>query len=271
MQRQQNASALRMRRTGILGFLVLTLILAACSEGFSGQTEVREESFSVGASPSLIVDNGNGDVSVKANLAGTIRVRATLREPEKLEYRVEVDGDTIRVTAKPESMGFFNFGESPGADLVIEVPPNTVVDTSSSNGKIELIGVSGPSAVRTSNGAIELRDVSGEFLASTSNGRITVTQSSGAFDLKTSNGAISFDGELSPGGDNRLKTSNGSIDANLRGTPSVRLDASTSNGSVVSSLQFSGSTIEVNHLVGTLGDGDASLLIETSNGSIIIR
>ncbi len=271
MRYQHIATTLIARGSLALSFLVLTLFVAACSTGFSGTTEVREESFSVGASPRLIVENQNGNVTVTAHLAGTIRVRATLREPEEIEYRIDVDGDTILVTAKPERMGFFNFGESPGADLVIEAPSNTIVESRSSNGKTELIGVSGPSAVRTSNGAIELRDVSGEFAASTSNGKITVAQSMGVFVLKTSNGAISFDGELSPGGDNRLETSNGSIDATLRGAPSVRIDASTSNGLVVSRLQLISSRVEKNSLVGTVGGGDASLQIETSNGSITIR
>ena len=271
MQDRQNVTVLRMKRTWVLGFLVLTLILGACSEGLPGPTVVREETFSVGASPRLIVDNRNGDVTVRVNSAGTISVHATLRNPEELEYQVQVNGDTVQVSAKPERSGFFNIGDSPGADLIIEVPSNTVVDSRSSNGSIELTGFSGPSTARTSNGAIELRDVSGEFLASTSNGRITVTRSTGAFDLKTSNGAISCDGGLDLGGDNRMETSNGSIEVTLGAAPSVRLDARTSNGSIGSSLQFSSSTIEDDHLVGTLGDGDANLHIETSNGSINIR
>ena len=158
-----------------------------------------------------------------------------------------------------------------GADLVIAVPPNTVVDSRTGNGKIELFGVSGPSKLHTSNGTIELRDVSGEISASTSNGKITVAASRGVFDLKTSNGAITFDGDLYSGGDNRMETSNGSIDVDLGSAPSVKVDASTSNGSVASGLQFVSAIIEDNHLVGTAGDGDASLHIETSNGSIGIN
>ena len=271
VQHQQNPSASRIKRTGILGLLVLTLLLAACGEGFGRPTEVRDESFSVGASPRLVVENRNGRVTVRVGQAGTTRVRAMLHKPDELEYRVEVEGDAIRVTARPDRAGFFNFGASPGADLVIEVPSNTVVDSRSSNGKIELFGVSGPSTAHTSNGAIELRDVNGEFVASTSNGKISVAHSRGAFDLQTSNGVIGFDGELSPGSDNKLETSNGSITVTLGGAPSVRIDASTSNGSIDSRLLFDGGAIEENGLVGTLGNGDASLYIETSNGTITIR
>ena len=60
-----------------------------------------------------------------------------------------------------------------------------------------------------------------------------------------------------------METSNGSIHVNLSSATSVKIDASTSNGSVASSLAFSSSNIEGNHLVGTLGDGDANLHIET--------
>ena len=259
------------RGVWILGGLVV-LLTAACGQGFTGPTETRDDSFEVGDSPKVVVSSGNGRIIVRPGTDGAVRVEAVLRRPDNLEYEISRDGDTITVEAKEKGLGVFRFGKSPGADIEITTPSDTRVELRTSNGSVEVHEISQSGTVRASNGMILLEEVVGNFDISTSNGRATVARSSGAFVIDTSNGRIEFDGELSPGGSSRMTTSNGSIEITLRGTPSVKLDASTSNGSVSTELPvLTTGTLDEHHVVGTIGDGDAELIVRTSNGSIRIQ
>ena len=255
----------------MLGVLFVFLT-AACSEGFTGPTETRDDSFVVGGSPRVVVSGSNGRIVVNPGTDGTVRVQATLRKPDDLEYETAQEGDTISVEAKEKGRGIFNFAESPGADIEITAPSNTRVELRTSNGRVEVYGMHRSGTVRTSNGKIVMEDVTGDFDISTANGGVTIAQASGTFDVETSNGRIDFDGEMAPGGDNRMTTSNGSVAIKLQGTPSVKLDASTVNGSVTTRLPIlTTSPGDERHLVGTIGAGDAELFVRTSNGSVMIQ
>ena len=92
-----------------------------------------------------------------------------------------------------------------------------------------------------------------------------------SFDVETSNSGIAFDGELIKGSSNKMATSNGSIDISLQGAPSVMLDGFTSNGSIETEYSILiPSPGDEHHLVGTIGAGEAELIVRTSNGSVAI-
>ena len=106
----------------MLGVL-LVFLTAACSSGFTGPTETRDDSFVVGQSPRVVVSGDNGRIIVNPGTDGTVKVQATLRKPDDLEYKTTQQGDTISVEAKEKRRGIFNrifnFGESPGEDIEI--------------------------------------------------------------------------------------------------------------------------------------------------------
>ena len=244
----------------------------ACGGGFGGSTEIRDDSYVVGDSPRVVVSGDNGTVVVNPGPDRTVTVHATLRKPGDIEYEITQVGDVINVTAKIDDGGIFNFGESPGADIAITAPTNTAVELRTSNGNVEVYGMQQSGKVRTSNGKIVLDQVSGDFNIVTSNGGVTIAGAIGSFDVETSNGRIKFDGELASGSSNKMTTSNGSVEIKLQGTPSVKLDASTSNGSIDTEYPIQTSSPGDKHrLVGTIGAGEAVLLVRTSNGSVVIR
>ena len=251
---------------------VLALLTAACNEGFVGPTETRDDSFVVGDAPRVEVIGGNGRIIVSSGAAGRVRVQATLRKPDDLDYQTTQQGNTIRVEAKEKGRGVFNFGESPGADVEITAPSDTRVELQTSNGSVEVYGMHRSGTVSTSNGKVVVQDVAGDFEIYTTNGGVTIAEAIGTFDVGTVNGRIEFDGELAPGGDNRMTTVNGGVEIRLRGTPSVKLDASTRNGSVTTKFPIlTTSAGDRRHLVGTIGDGDADLFVRTSNGSVTMQ
>ena len=258
----------------------------------ASQDSSHDDSFAVGPSPTLIVSSHNGRVVVHAGDDGAIRVRAKLKRPSQVDYKVDQQGDIVTVEArqKGKSSLFSFLGQSGGADIDVTAPKSTKVELRTSNARIELRGLDaggtleasngrividgadGEYQATTSNGRIELRAMKGSAALSTSNGRIEMSDVEGEFNAETSNGTIHFSGELTPGGNNRLTTSNGSIKVTLSETPSLEIDASTSNSKVTTTIpSLTRSQEKKNRLVGTIGAGEAGLLIRTSNGSVTIQ
>ena len=255
---------------GVLALVVASAVLAgtACIGDGPFTTETRDDSFTVDGSVVLVVSSENGRIEVVAGSDDEVRVQATLRGVERIDYDVTQDGNTITVKAKVQSG--WNIGNR-GADIVVTAPAGTDVDLRTSNGMVSVEGIEGSGRLATSNGRISLEDVKGDFEGTTSNGRVELQGVSGEFDVDTSNGDISFSGNFSQGSSNRLVTSNGDVDVELMGTPSLELDASTSNGDISCGFPITATVTGDDHLVGTIGDGEADLLISSSNGDVTIR
>jgi DUF4097 and DUF4098 domain-containing protein YvlB len=274
----------------IAAVALLAALLALACTGCATQSAVSTEtdSFTVGESVTLKVDTLAGRIEVSPGSENVVLVRAELRDIRRIDYEAIQSGDEIIVTAEKTGSWWFPAG-STAADIYVTVPAGTDLRLDTSNGDILVQGTTRGGILSTSNGAIYLEQVQGSFEASTSNGaieidtidgsasvktsngRVTVREARGEFNVKTSNGAVTFSGELTPGGGNRLVTSNGRIEVELTGTPSVTIDASTSNGEIEHpDVAILATETESDHLVGTIGAGEADLYIETSNGDVVI-
>jgi len=247
--------------------VVMAIALLAATGCTAGPTETQEDSFTVTGPVTLVVNSENGKIEVNAGSDDEVRVVAILRGVNRIDYEVSQDGNTITVDAEITSGWFY----SAEVDITITAPANSDVELETSNGAIELHGIEGTGILKTSNGMIVMQNVKGDFDGRTSNGRLDLQGVTGEIDAETGNGNIAFSGDLTAGGNNRLVTSNGDVDVELLGTPSVSLDASTSNGDVTSELEITATTTSDEHLVGTIGDGEADLYIKTSNGDVTIR
>ena len=163
----------------------------------------HDDTFTVDGPPQLEVDNFNGRVEVSGGgHEGSVRVRTEILNPDRTDYRLCQEGNTIRVEPKR---------------------------------------------------------------------KVTIQESAGLFTAVTDNGSVQFGGEFESARVNRFKTSNGSVKVRLRGELSLKLEASTSNGSAQCSQPLVQHGLSGNHhLIGTIGAGDASLTLQTSNGSISV-
>ncbi len=271
MRQVQSSRRVRSWAIGVVALFSLLFVAAACDDVDTEPVESRDDSFRVSSAPRLVVNGFNGRIVVNTGSDGTIRVQATLKKADKIDYKTTKDGDTVSVEAKEKGRSISIFGQSPGAEIEVTVPVQTIVELRTSNGGIEIYGIERSGTLRTSNGKIVMENVKGDFDADTSNGSITVSTMEGTVKLETSNGRINFTGELTPGGINEMKTSNGSITVSLEGEPSVELDASTSNGSVSSKLPILASSTGDHHLAGSIGNAEAELNIRTSNGSVTVQ
>ena len=254
--------------------------------------EFDSRKFTVQAEPRIEVNNFSGRVEITGGAAeGEVQVDADLLHPDRVDYTVRQDGDTICVEARPSGrrslFGWLPFNR--GAHITISLPRRADLEVNNSNGRVSVRNVEGSGSLRTSNGRIvaeelngvfnlatsnsriESRHLTGRYEITTSNGRITVCGAAGEYKLETSNGQIRFDGELENGSDNSFTTSNGSITAALGADPDVRLSAATSKGSIRCLRPLNAvDTQSKRRLEGTIGDGQTSLRIRTSNGPITI-
>ena len=270
-------------------FVVAVMALASSACTKQSAVGTQSDDFTVGPSPSLKVETLAGRIEVTAGSDNVISVRAELRDIRRINYEAVQSGNEVIVTAEKVGKWWFPAGNTK-ADIYVTVPANTELRLETTDGAIEVRGTTAGGILQTSNGAIVLEDVKGDFDASTtngavdidtidgtaliktSNGRVTVQEGRGAFSLKTTNGNVTFSGELTPGGSSRLVTTNGRIEIELTGTPSVSIDASTSNGEVKHpDVPILTTIAKTSHVVGTIGSGEASLYIETTNGDVIIE
>lgn len=91
-----------------------------------------------------------------------------------------------------------------------------------------------------------------------------------ALDLETVNGRVKTEGTT---GDASINVVNGDIEMTLPADVSAQFEASTDNGKV-EVIGFGSASYyidEATHKVGTIGQGEASIVLAATNGDIIIR
>lgn len=230
--------------------------LAACDiEDFASTSRYdRDFHYSYPMKPDgrLEVESFNGSIEISGWDQPTVDISGTKYGPTQDSVdalRVDVSNTPervyVRIVRPSDRRG------NQGARLTIKVPRTAVLDrVNTSNGHIRTVDGAGPARLHTSNGAIHVEDLRGP---------LTVETSNGALDLSFT--------DLS--GDLRANTSNGSITVRLPSEPNARFSARTSNGSIHSDFDVRvQGQISRNHLDGTLGRGDGSIELNTSNGQI---
>jgi DUF4097 and DUF4098 domain-containing protein YvlB len=146
------------------------------------------------------------------------------------------------------------------------------VEVYAGSGSINLTGVSGSFNFNTGSGRIRLSDSTGSFDIDSGSGKIYISESSGTFNVSTGSGGVEFQGELTQGGDNRISSGSGSVLLELMGAPSVELDLESQDGGKLRvDLPVTVSEQSEYRLIGTIGDGEASLNVRTGSGNITIK
>ena len=179
----------------------------------------------------------------------------------------------VIVTVPPETEP--GEGQDHDDTFTVDGPPQPEVDNF--NGRVEVSGGGPEGSVRVRTEILN-PDRTGYRLCQEENTirvepkrKVTIQESAELFTAVTDNGSVQFGVEFESAGVNRFKTSNGSVKVRLRGELSLKLEASTSNGSAQCSQPLVQHGLSgKNHLIGTNGAGDASLTLQTSNGSISV-
>jgi hypothetical protein len=283
--------------------MVASVVGAGAIAGNFGEpdrTAAVDQTLAVTGVPTITVDDRNGTISVTRGDENTVVVHAVKRAASddllnKLNVDIHQDGNQITLQTTGDSFsGAFFFGHNRTAvDYQIQVPAHADIGpVRSTNGRIDVTGISGQLNLITSNGIITARDVDGTVMAQTSNGRVSVVGGRGmlqlsssngivevqnvqanGIDLHTSNGRVSFTGSLMPGSKNRVETSNGTASLTLPADSGLNVDLRSGNGSVT--VGFPVTTApngenKRNAVQGVINRPDADLTVHTGNGSITL-
>jgi len=291
--------------------LMMSLVLLACSAlagcGVSGIAGLYErfkaedtvtKTFKTAATPRVVVDTFNGEVSVTIAESGTAKAVVTkfstgnTQEAAEdglvgIEVNMTQEGDAIHIKTQTAQK---NFMGSRGANVALQVPEGAVLDLHTSNGKIAATGKTGDILAKTSNGPVEVKESKGKLDLSTGNGKLLVRGGAGKLTLKTSNGDIdiksghaAIEADTSNGnvffsgspadGEHLFQTHNGKVTLNLPAEAQFRIDAETKNGRVNSDFQVKTTQKRANRkMQGAVGDNPATVIkVRSGNGSIELR
>jgi DUF4097 and DUF4098 domain-containing protein YvlB len=250
--------------------------------------------------PTIVVETFNGNIDITIGAGTAVKVDVTKRgsgdttdeakaDLKNIQVTMNQEGSTVRVTAQRTDKRT-DIGNS-GASAKLTVPPGSILQLRTSNGKVTASGEAAAVTVQSSNGAVDVRGATGALDLKTSNGNITTNGGSETIALETSNGVIDatttkevqitatssngglkFSGPLAANSKNVLRTDNATIVVTLPAAASFTLDASTSNGKIASGFAVKGDNPRDTELKGTVGsDPQTSLKLQTSNGNIEIR
>lgn len=244
--------------------LVFAAAILATSSVLASVTEEETFSYPLNEGGRFSISNVNGFISVTGGDGNQVQIIANKKadnqaDLDKIEIEISATDNEIRVkTELGKSNRWFSMGSSSGeVNYEIIVPAGTQLD-----------------AVETVNGDVTISGVSGDVEAESVNGRINVDGLAGDVSLSTVNGSVEA-GFVRLDGQQKVKaeTVNGRVTISLPGDADVKVSADSLNGSINGSdfgleteKGFVGSDLN-----GNIGNGSASLNIDTVNGSIKIR
>ena len=159
-------------------------------------------------------------------------------------------GDEIFVkTSQPEE----TYGRLYIVDYNITVPDNFKVLVNNINGSMQVDSLTNSVSINGVNGSAILKDIFGTTVVTLVNGQIKSKQS------LPLNGTISF------------TTVNGSIELDIPKSTSANFNASVVNGNInLSNLILQNEYIRTGSISGTLGSGEGTISLITTNGTIYV-
>ncbi|GHO97063.1 hypothetical protein KSF_071110 [Reticulibacter mediterranei] len=281
----------------LLSLPILLLLFSSCTT-----TQVHDaiisnvlpsHTFSITASPTLIMHNDSGSITLHTGKSSAVVIIATQRvtatsppfgtpplQPDTNDMEVNYDqqGNTISVEALNISHAA---PRAVSVDFDVTMPVEGSVQLYTGYGSIEANGIHGPTTLMSQSGDITATNIEGSLTISDNNGSVSVDNLCGSLSLKMSNGdaelrrvaltgssristqrgAILFVGSLNPRGSYRFSTQTGAIALTLPENSSFHLEASTEHGAIENEF---GST--------EVGDEPSALLhVSTEVGSIAIH
>ncbi|MFC1539080.1 DUF4097 domain-containing protein [Candidatus Latescibacterota bacterium] len=258
------------------GFIVVFICLIGALCGFSPVQAAEEEfhqTYTLKAGETVSVQSINGTVDVSSwnkDVVDVYAVKKTRYGRDKLDD-VEIvistnDGlviETEHLTKNPRV----------SVNYTIKLPKNiNLALAKSTNGAIEVDGVSGDAVIRSTNGQIQIDNVNGIIDAQTTNGKISIENTRGLKQARTTNGSINVEITELPDTDVEIKTTNGSVDMYLPEDLNADLELRTNNGRIrANDFRLLVNEISKNYISGQLGDGGKQLIVRTTNGSISIN
>ena len=223
---------------------------------------IRDTTFAVRQGQRLEVDNFSGSITVTA--WNDDKVRVTARSSSD-PFSVDVGSITVHVNTQAEDHG------GPGdSELTIQVPAWMALEMSGNEVDIEASGthadikantVQGHVTIDGGEGTIEAQSVEGDLTISNVKGRVDLSTVEGAVDLRNISGSEleveTVDGDIEMTGVSSTNISANSVDGDI-----------TWGGTLAPTGTYRFSTHDGDLRLGIMGDPDATVSVETFDGSL---
>ena len=243
---------IRMMRAIVTLAAVFTLISCAPALVLA-QKKTFSRKYPASQSVRISLKNGFGTVTVEAWDKDEIKLYADM-DSSTTRVVPEVSADNIDINVLRDNRGQMDAGE---VNFRIWVPVNSAVDIETRRGNITVHGVQG-AMVRArifTSGDIELSGIRASRVMA-----------------ENTTGDIFFDGELLGGGTYEFKSYKGNINIRIPSDSEFRLTATAPTSRSIALGSFSNAGLSFNgdgrKVVGSVGDGRASLTITNFQGSI---
>jgi hypothetical protein len=261
-----------------------------------------ERTLNVGASPTLNVATGSGNVRLRPGSGNQVHIVAHLRASNHgwmsggsdAESRIQQiinnppivqNGNDITIGERHNGDLYRNISIDyditlPRASSLTATTGSGDVDiqdvgsnlkAQSGSGNVHARGIQGPATLGTGSGDIEFQQTApGDVKAETGSGNITLRGLSGALKSSTGSGNIEVEGQ--PSTDWKLSTGSGNIHLAVGSGAHFNLDADTGSGSinVQQPITMQGS-LNRHHVAGVVNGGGPVIRANTGSGDIQIR
>lgn len=126
---------------------------------------------------------------------------------------------------------------------------------------------------RSTNGNVDVQGMTSEVDASTTNGNVNVRTSGGLVNATTTNGSVTASlGSLTGNQPMRFTTTNGSVTVYAPPVLNADIEMSTTNGGLTTEFPMTISgRIARNSVRGTLGNGGRSIVVRSTNGNVALK
>ena len=279
--------------------LLTAATLAIATTAFAADASF-ERTLNVGASPTLNVATGSGNVKLRPGSGNQVHIVAHLRASSRgwsggsdVESRIQQivknppivqNGNDITVGERHNGNLYRNIS----IDYDITLPRTSSLTATTGSGDVDIQDVgsnlkaqrlrkrprpghSGPRNLGTGSGDIEFQQTApGDVKAETGSGNIVLRGLSGALKSSTGSGDIEVEGK--PSTDWKLSTGSGNIHLAVGGDARFNLDADTGSGSinVQQPITMQGS-LNRHHVAGVVNGGGPIIRANTGSGDIQIR
>ena len=258
-----------------------SLLIAVPALVSAQQPLTFEKSLTVGASPSLEVSTGSGDVTVQAGSGSTIVVKGSVRVRTGSNVPSNAAELARQLAANPpivQAGDVVTVGKitdeatrrAVSVSYQITVPAATAVQANSGSGSVSVSGVRGAVEANSGSGNVTANSIGGDVDLRSGSGDIALQGGSKAATLSTGSGSIGVNGK--PTGDWRVTAASGDVTIALPAEQGFTLDASTSSGSfdIASPMAVQG-RIDRRRVQGTVRGGGPTLRVSTASGDIAVR
>lgn len=248
-----------------IGMIFLLVSSGYYVPGFTNTVTEAPHSFTVGAHPTIVVNNDVGTIHVRAGGTGSdVTIQATRHtalgtDVNATDVRYTQNSTDNTITVDIVRLTAVNLFTVPSVDIDATVPSSASLQLKTDTGGIDVTGISGQMSLRSDTGSIAAAQ---GVLAAGSQ-------------LSTNTGTVNFDGAISPEGSYQFLTNTGSVNVTLPGTPAFHVDASTNTGSVWT--DFPGPVVQhpsmtSSEMHGNVGSTpQATVTLRTNTGSVSLH